>query len=102
MDPSSVITQVSPDNNDASHLFTVQKGNGVNKKKRKKGPTSYAPLFAASARKVRNIKEEKRGVTHFLWAKVMEGPVHLAQEIYVPTLNKIVKVNQQSNYYLRS
>ena len=32
MDPSSVITQVTPDNNDASHLFTVQKGNGVQQK----------------------------------------------------------------------
>ena len=32
MDPSSVITQVTPDNNDASHLFTVQKGNGVPQK----------------------------------------------------------------------
>ena len=32
MDPSSVITQVTPDNNDASHFFTVQKGNGVQQK----------------------------------------------------------------------
>lgn len=36
MDPSSVITQVTPDNNDASHLFTVQKGNGVQQKETKK------------------------------------------------------------------
>ena len=33
MDPSSVITQVTPENNDASsHLFAVQKGNGVQQK----------------------------------------------------------------------
>ena len=74
----------------------------VSFQKRKKGPISYAPLFAASVRKARNIKEAKKGASLFQLVKAMEDQVQQAQEIYVPTPNKIVKVKQQSNYYLRS
>ena len=67
--------------------------------KRKKGPISYAPLYAASERKARNIKEARKGETQF--QKTVEGQMYQVEETY-PSPSKIVKVNRQSNYYLRS
>jgi len=60
MDPSSVITQVTPDNNDASHLFTVQKGNGVQQKETKKRSNFLCSIICCLGKKSSKYKEGKK------------------------------------------
>jgi len=61
MDPSSVITQVTPDNNDASHLFTVQKGNGVQQKETKKRSNFLCSIICCLGKKSSKYKGGKKG-----------------------------------------
>lgn len=65
MDPSSVITQVSPDNNDASHLFTVQKGNGVQQKETKKRSNFLCSIICCLGKKNTKFKSGKKGRDSF-------------------------------------
>jgi len=65
MDPSSVITQVSPDNNDASHLFTVQKGNGVQQKETKKRSNFLCSIICCLGKKSSKYKGGKKGRDSF-------------------------------------
>jgi len=65
MDPSSVITQVSPDNNDASHLFTVQKGNGVQQKETKKRSNFLCSIICCFGKKNAKYKNGKKDRNSF-------------------------------------
>jgi len=65
MDPSSVITQVTPDNNDASHLFTVQKGNGVQQKETKKRSNFLCSIICCLGKKSSKYKGGKKGRESF-------------------------------------
>jgi len=65
MDPSSVITQVTPDNNDASHPFTVQKGNGVQQKETKKRPNFLCSIICCLGKKNTKYKGGKKGRDSF-------------------------------------
>jgi len=73
MDPSSVITQVSPDNNDASHLFTVQKGNGVQQKETKKRSNFLCSLICCLGKKSAKYKGGKKGRESFSAGKGAGG-----------------------------